>query len=41
MRDPRRAVVLTQFLQIDGEWLPASTAVEVTERPPMREVLVR
>jgi glucosyl-3-phosphoglycerate synthase len=32
---------LTQFVQIDGEWLPSSTPVGVTERPPMREVLVR
>ena len=38
---PDAGGALTQFLQIDGEWLPASTAVEVTERPPMREVLVR
>jgi glucosyl-3-phosphoglycerate synthase len=30
---------LTQFLQIGGEWLPTSTAVELAERPPMREVL--
>jgi glucosyl-3-phosphoglycerate synthase len=30
---------LTQFLQVGGEWLPTSTDVEVTERPPMREVL--
>jgi glucosyl-3-phosphoglycerate synthase len=29
---------LTQFLQIDGEWLPASTTVPITDRPPMREV---
>jgi glucosyl-3-phosphoglycerate synthase len=32
---------LTQFVQIGGEWLPSSTPVGVTERPPMREVLVR
>ena len=30
---------LTQFLQVGGEWLPTSTEVEVTERPPMRELL--
>ena len=30
---------LTQFLQIGGEWLPSSTEVEATERPPMRYVL--
>jgi glucosyl-3-phosphoglycerate synthase len=30
---------LTQFLQVGGEWLPTSTDIEVTERPPMREVL--
>jgi glucosyl-3-phosphoglycerate synthase len=30
---------LTQFLQISGEWLPSSTEVEATERPPMRHVL--
>lgn len=32
-------VPLTQFLQVGGEWLPTSRDVEVTERPPMREVL--
>jgi glucosyl-3-phosphoglycerate synthase len=32
---------LTQFLQIGGEWLPASTEVEVAERPPMRTVLAQ
>ena len=31
--------VLTQFLQVDGEWLPTSTTVDVALRPPMREVL--
>jgi glucosyl-3-phosphoglycerate synthase len=30
---------LTQFLQVGGEWLPSSTEVEATERPPMRELL--
>ena len=32
---------LTQFLQVDGEWLPTSTSVDMSERPPMCEVLVR
>lgn len=32
---------LTQFLQVDGEWLASSTAVDVSDRPPMREVTVR
>jgi glucosyl-3-phosphoglycerate synthase len=32
---------LTQFLQVDGEWLPSSTPISVSERPPMRDVLVR
>jgi glucosyl-3-phosphoglycerate synthase len=32
---------LVQFLQVDGEWLPNSTPVQVADRPPMREVLVR
>src|SRR5919107_158424 len=27
------------LLQVGGEWLPSSTEVEVTERPPMRELL--
>lgn len=30
---------LTQFVQIDGEWLPSSTTVPTVERPPMSEVL--
>jgi glucosyl-3-phosphoglycerate synthase len=29
---------LTQFVQVGGEWLPSSTAVDVAGRPPMREV---
>jgi glucosyl-3-phosphoglycerate synthase len=32
------AAEITQFRQIAGEWLPTSQRVEVTERPPMREV---
>lgn len=31
--------VLTQFVQVGGEWLPTSTTVDVALRPPMREVL--
>ncbi|MFC5993958.1 glucosyl-3-phosphoglycerate synthase [Pseudonocardia hispaniensis] len=30
---------LTQFRQIDGEWLPSPHRVEVLERPPLREVV--
>ena len=30
---------LTQFLEIDGGWLPTSTDVSTIERPPMRDVL--
>jgi glucosyl-3-phosphoglycerate synthase len=30
---------VTQFVQIGGEWVPTSTEVEATERPPMRELL--
>ncbi|MGI8816192.1 MAG: glucosyl-3-phosphoglycerate synthase [Pseudonocardia sp.] len=29
---------ITQFRQLAGEWLPTSQRVQVTERPPMREV---
>jgi len=29
---------LTQFLQVGGEWLPTSTEVHATERPPMSEL---
>lgn len=32
---------LTQFVQVDGEWLPSSTDVAMEQRPPMREVRVR
>lgn len=32
---------LTQFVQVDGEWLPSATAVATAERPPMRDVRVR
>ncbi len=29
---------ITQFRQLEGEWLPTGQRVEVLERPPMREV---
>jgi glucosyl-3-phosphoglycerate synthase len=32
---------LVQFVALDGEWLPVLTPVQVVQRPPMREVLVR
>jgi glucosyl-3-phosphoglycerate synthase len=38
---PDAGCELTQFVQVEGEWLPSATPVGVTERPPMREVLVR
>jgi len=38
---PDAGGALVQFLQVDGEWLPNSTPVQVADRPPMREVLVR
>ena len=38
-RDRLAPAPLTQFLQVGGEWLPTSTAVDATERPPMRELL--
>jgi len=31
---------LTQFLQVAGEWLPDTTNVPATDRPPMRDLLV-
>ena len=38
---PDAGGAITQFRQLEGEWLPTSQHVEVTERPPMREVLSR
>jgi glucosyl-3-phosphoglycerate synthase len=38
---PDAGAGITQFVQVDGEWLPATATVEVADRPPMREVLVR
>ncbi len=32
---------LTQFVEVAGEWLPDTAGVEVADRPPMRELLVR
>lgn len=32
---------ITQFVQVGGEWVPTSTAVRMSERPPMRDVLAR
>jgi glucosyl-3-phosphoglycerate synthase len=39
--DASGATDFTQFVQVDGEWLPAATEVPVADRPPMREVLSR
>lgn len=36
---PDAGGAITQFRQLEGEWLPTSQRVEVTERPPMREVV--
>ena len=38
---PDTGGAITQFHQLAGEWLPTSRYVEVTERPPMSEVLAR
>jgi glucosyl-3-phosphoglycerate synthase len=38
---PDAGGALTQFVQLDGEWLPSTATVGTAERPPMREVLVR
>lgn len=32
---------LTQFVEVAGEWLPDTAGIEVSDRPPMRELLVR
>lgn len=32
---------ITQFLQVDGEWLPSTTSAPVADRPPMADVLAR
>lgn len=32
---------LTQFVQVDGEWLPATTDVVIADRPPMLDALAR
>jgi glucosyl-3-phosphoglycerate synthase len=31
---------ITQFVQVEGEWLPSATNVEVVNRPQMRDVLM-
>jgi glucosyl-3-phosphoglycerate synthase len=38
---PAADAPLTQFVQVDEEWLPDVTEVRVADRPPMREVLAR
>jgi glucosyl-3-phosphoglycerate synthase len=38
---PVTSSALTQFVQVDEEWLPDVTEVLVADRPPMREVLAR
>ena len=37
--DADEAAAFTQFVQVDGEWLPDATDVLIADRPPMREVL--
>jgi glucosyl-3-phosphoglycerate synthase len=37
--DTDSAAAFTQFVQVDGEWLPDATDVLIADRPPMREVL--
>ncbi len=32
---PDAGADLVQFVQVDGEWLPSTTGVEIAERPPM------
>ncbi|MET0187862.1 MAG: glucosyl-3-phosphoglycerate synthase [Pseudonocardia sediminis] len=32
---------ITQFVQVDGEWLASTTTIDAAERPPMRQVLDR
>jgi glucosyl-3-phosphoglycerate synthase len=38
---PDEVAKFTQFVQVDGEWLPDATEVVVADRPPMRDVLTR
>jgi glucosyl-3-phosphoglycerate synthase len=36
---PDSGAALVQFLQVDDEWLPSATAVQLVDRPPMRELI--
>jgi len=38
---PDAGGAITQFVQIEQEWLPHTQVADVSERPPMREILVR
>jgi glucosyl-3-phosphoglycerate synthase len=38
---PDEVANFTQFVQVNGEWLPDVTDVVVADRPPMRDVLTR
>jgi glucosyl-3-phosphoglycerate synthase len=38
---PDEVAKFTQFVQVDGEWLPDATEVVVADRPPMRDVRTR
>lgn len=38
--DPETAHPFTQFAQVDGAWLPVTTDVLVTDRPPIRDLLL-
>jgi glucosyl-3-phosphoglycerate synthase len=36
---PDSGAELVQFLQVDHEWVPSPTAVQLVDRPPMRELI--
>jgi glucosyl-3-phosphoglycerate synthase len=38
---PDSGVALTQFVQVEGEWLPSVTSLDVTDRPPIRALTGR
>jgi glucosyl-3-phosphoglycerate synthase len=39
--DSDTAAAFTQFVQVDGEWLPDTTEILATDRPPMRDIRTR
>jgi glucosyl-3-phosphoglycerate synthase len=39
--EPATSTLFTQFVQVEGEWLPDASEVLLVDRPPMRDMVLR